>query len=211
METEARLLYVADPMCSWCWGFTPILAHFEASFPNTSVQIVLGGLAPDSTEPMEPDMRAYVQQAWHDVGAQTGVEFNFDFWEQCSPRRSTWPACRAVVIARRFDLERAMFGEIQKAYYLQAQDPSNEETLANIAETLGMDRAAFIQELHAKATQMELNADFEIRRSLSVTSFPSLGVAYQSKLELLHSGWVNRDEVVHLWKRWRNALGPRHA
>lgn len=201
METKARLLYVADPMCSWCWGFAPILAHFEACFPNTSIQIVLGGLAPDSTEPMGPDMRAYVQQAWHDVGTQTGVEFNFEFWEQCVPRRSTWPACRAVVIARRFDLGGAMFREIQKAYYLQAQNPSDEETLANLAETLGMDRAAFVQELHATATQMELDVDFEIRRSLGVTSFPSLGVAYQGKLELLHSGWVNREEVVHLWQQ----------
>ena len=206
METESRLLYVADPMCSWCWGFAPILTHFEASFPNTSVQVVLGGLAPDSTEPMEPNMRAYVQQAWHDVGAKTGVEFNFDFWERCTPRRSTWPSCRAVVIARRFDLGGAMFREIQKAYYLQAQDPSNEETLADIAENLGMDRAAFIQELHAKATQIELNVDFEIRRSLGATSFPSLGVASQSKLELLHSGWANREEVVHLWRQRQKGL-----
>ena len=22
---SARLLYVMDPMCSWCWGFAPVL------------------------------------------------------------------------------------------------------------------------------------------------------------------------------------------
>ncbi|MEI5495541.1 DsbA family protein, partial [Pseudomonas aeruginosa] len=21
---KARLLYVMDPMCSWCWGFAPV-------------------------------------------------------------------------------------------------------------------------------------------------------------------------------------------
>ncbi|PCH77565.1 MAG: DsbA family protein [Planctomycetota bacterium] len=211
MESEARILYVADPMCSWCWGFAPVLAHLEASFPDTRVQIVLGGLAPDSAEPMEPDVRAYVQKAWRDVAARTGAEFNFDFWEKCAPRRSTWPACRAVVVARRFDLERAMFAAIQDGYYLQAQNPSDEDTLANLAATLGMDQEGFLQELGASQTQMELEADFELRRSLGATSFPSLGVSFQGRMELLHSGWCNREEVEKMWKRWRDNSDFRNA
>src|SRR3990167_5669901 len=25
LSMQARLLYVMDPMCSWCWGFAPVL------------------------------------------------------------------------------------------------------------------------------------------------------------------------------------------
>jgi putative protein-disulfide isomerase len=187
-------------MCSWCWGFAPVLAHLEATFPDVPVEIVLGGLAPDSQEPMEDATRAYVQQAWHDVHARSGAEFNFDFWKVCAPRRSTYPACRAVVIARRFGLERAMFEAIQRAYYLQARNPSEEETLADVAAELGLHRTDFLAELHAEKTQAELEADFHKRRTLGAHSFPSLGVAQNDKLQLLHSGWCNKKEIVEIWR-----------
>lgn len=188
-------------MCSWCWGFAPVLAHLEAAFPSVAVEIVLGGLAPDSDQPMEDATRAYIQQAWRDVHARSGAEFNFDFWEQCAPRRSTYPACRAVVIARRFGLERAMFEAIQRAYYLQARNPSEAETLANLAAALGLDRDDFLLALQAEDTQAELEVDFQKRRKLGAHSFPSLGAEQNGQLQLLHSGWCEPQEIVKYWEQ----------
>ena len=85
----ARLLYVVDPMCSWCWGFTGVRAQVSEEFPDHEWQLVMGGLAPDSDEPMEEETRAYVQDAWRAVAQRTGAEFNHDFWTECAPRRST--------------------------------------------------------------------------------------------------------------------------
>ena len=191
MDSETHILYIADPMCSWCWGFAPVLAHLEAKLPHMPVRIILGGLAEDCEEPMEESMRQYIQQAWRDVGTRTGAEFNFDFWSQNAPRRSTWPACRAVVLARKQGLEHAMFRAIQRAYYLEAKNPSDDLVLAQIAEEVGMDRAAFLVELNSPATQAALEADFEIRRSIGAQSFPSLGLQRDAALELVHSGWCD--------------------
>ena len=45
-------------------------------------------------------------------GRIPGVRFNFDFWTHCTPKRSTYPACRAVIAARAQDptLDEAMIG-----------------------------------------------------------------------------------------------------
>jgi len=201
MEPATRILYVTDPMCSWCWGFAPVLDALQKAYPLVPLQIVLGGLAPDSSEPMEESMRNYVQQAWCDVAARCGVTFNHDFWSQCQPRRSTWPSCRAVVIARARGLEYEMFTAIQKAYYLEARNPSDDDTLADAAEGLGMNRHAFLAALHSEVTQAALNEDFEIRRAIGANSFPSLAIERDGQRQLVHSGWGNDEMILQLFAK----------
>jgi putative protein-disulfide isomerase len=210
MSDQATLLYVVDPMCSWCWGFAPTIAALRERYP---VQLVLGGLAPDSSEPMPPEMRAYVQQAWHDVAAASGAAFNFDFWQQCEPRRSTYPANRAVVLARRLGLEWQMLEAIQHAYYLHARNPSEVTVLADLAAGLGMDRGKFIDQVDADSTQSELEQDFDLRRSIGANSFPSIGLRGINErggsAQLIHAGWVTLDQIRVKLEPWNtNQASP---
>lgn len=113
------LYYVHDPMCSWCWGFRPALDALLAGLPpSVRVERLLGGLASDSDEPMSDSMREQLQQTWRRIQRRIpGTRFDFDFWARCSPRRSTWPACRAVIAARRQDpaFDQAMTYAVQRA------------------------------------------------------------------------------------------------
>jgi len=206
MPSDTTILYLADPMCSWCWGFKPSLHALQDIAPETPIRIVLGGLAPDSQAPMEDSMRAYVQQAWRDVSVRSGVSFNFDFWTHCKPRRSTYPACRAVIVARQKGLETAMFEAIQRAYYQEARNPSDLETLAEIGESLGMVRKDFLSAMLAPTTQQFLDEDFQLRDDLQVKAFPSLGVQRAGELHLLHSGWCNPSELQKIWRLWNHNL-----
>ena len=143
--TVTKLYYVADPMCSWCWGFAPVLATLRTVLPPTlKVHYIMGGLAPDSNEPMPATVRSYVRNAWRQVEKQTGASFNWDYWEKCRPRRSTYPACRAVLAAAQQGAGEAMFNAIQQAYYLAAQNPSDLETLYHLAAQLDLDVKRFI-------------------------------------------------------------------
>ncbi|SQH76486.1 conserved protein of unknown function [Shewanella benthica] len=132
---KPRVYYVYDPMCSWCWGYAPTWNNLRAALKESGINVEyrLGGLAPDSNEPMPDEMKAFLEQTWHKIAAELGTEFNFDFWRQCQPRRSTYPACRATLIAREQGLEQAMLDGIQQAYYLKAMNPSDLTTLISIA------------------------------------------------------------------------------
>ena len=98
-----KLYYVHDPMCSWCWAFRPVLLELKAKLPDTIEFIrLLGGLAADSDDPMPEETRHYVMDNWKRIQQQLpDTEFNYDFWTTCTPRRSTYPACRAVIAARK--------------------------------------------------------------------------------------------------------------
>ena len=184
MTTE--LLYFHDPMCSWCWAFRPVWTDLCNQLPrDLTVRRVVGGLAPDSDEPMSLDMRLKLKGIWQTSQERVpGPRFNFAFWEKCAPRRSTYNACRAVLAAARLSPvhEEPMIHAIQQAYYLDARNPSDISTLVDLAVEIGLDRALFSAEIQGAAVQAPLHDDVTFARSASLNGFPSLVVHTPSGL-----------------------------
>lgn len=178
MTTE--LLYFHDPMCSWCWAFRPVWTALCTQLPTgLAVRRVVGGLAPDSDEPMPPDMRLKLKGIWQTIQERVpGTRFNFAFWEDCTPRRSTYNACRAVLAAARLSPthEDRMIHAIQQAYYLDARNPSDIRTLVDLAFEIGLDRAFFTAELTGLDVQTRLDEELALARSAPINGFPSLVV-----------------------------------
>lgn len=201
------LIYVADPMCSWCWGFRTIRDRVLAALPEgTPVRYVMGGLAPDDAEPMDDGTRGYVRQAWKAVEQTTGASFNWDFWSVCQPRRSTYPACRAVLLAEslRSGTGPLMFDRIQQAYYQEARNPSDAETLVALGRDMGFDEGAFERELNSPETQALLHADLEFRRELNVHSFPTLILESGEERVILAEGYSDAEQVLGRLPRGAN-------
>ena len=168
-------------MCSWCWGFRPVWERVRSRLPE-GLEVIrrVGGLAPDSDEPMPEEMRQFLQQTWRRIQQRIpGTEFNFDFWRRNTPRRSTWPACRAVIAARRMGGDAAderMTHGIQKAYYLEARNPSDRPVLADIAEETGLDREAFEAWMNGPEIETLLQRELAGVRALGIDGFPSLRI-----------------------------------
>ncbi len=175
MLTGPSLHYVHDPMCSWCWAYRPTLLKLRQQLPEAvQWRNLLGGLAPDSQDPMPDETRQMVQGQWRRIQRELGTEFNFAFWDVCKPRRSTYIACRAVLAAAAQESEEAMILSIQEAYYLRALNPSDEDTLVMLAGELGIDPDRFREDLTSATTNRELQAQISRARSWQVPGFPSL-------------------------------------
>ena len=176
MKTE--LFYIHDPMCSWCWGFAGVAKQLFNSLPeDVTVHRLLGGLAADNDQPMPLELQKSIQENWLRIENKIpGVKFNFDFWSECQPRRSTYPACRAVIAARLqgSEYDETMTARIQQAYYEEARNPSDNETLIDLAADLGLDQSRFRNDLYADASQQILMNEIQLSRDLHVDSFPSL-------------------------------------
>ncbi len=130
---SATLYYVHDPMCSWCYAFGPVLAQLQQQLPDSvKLERLLGGLAPDTDTPMEQPMRERLEATWQRIEKSVpGTTFNFDFWRNCTPYRTTYNSCRAVIAAMQqgAEYDAKMTSAIQRAYYQQARNPSLLETL----------------------------------------------------------------------------------
>ena len=182
MNTEAngqpiRLTYFLDPMCSWCWAFRPALTVVASQLP-TDIRLVrvLGGLAPDTDEPMPEAIRNKLQETWRTIQLKVpGTEFNFRYWDVATTRRATHRACRAVIsAAQQGEYGPAMIEAIQRAYYLEARNPSDRSTLIDLATALDLDVEKFSHDLDHPDIQAELDRQIAFTRACGVRGFPKL-------------------------------------
>lgn len=173
---QAVLHYVYDPMCSWCWGFKKTWLQLEKMLTKDGIEIKyqLGGLAPDSDQVMSVELQQTLQGIWRTIHTKLDTEFNFDFWTECQPQRSTYPACRACLIAREEGKEQEMLLAIQQAYYLQAKNPSLSSTLIALAEQVGLDSERFATQLTSQEVNAKLMEEISGSRAMPIQGFPSL-------------------------------------
>lgn len=177
------LYYVHDPMCSWCYAFTPTLNEIKKHLDeNIKIVHVVGGLAAHCDEIMPKDMQEKIENIWYEIEEVTGTKFNHDFWKKCSPRRSTYLACEATILARYENKEEEMINAIQEAYYQKAMNPSEATTLINLAKQIGMDEKKFEEDLKSQKIEDDLQNELNFRRFLNVKTFPSLILEYKKEL-----------------------------
>jgi len=185
-DKPSRLYYVHDPMCSWCWAYRPVLAQIRSGLRNQlPISSLLGGLAPDSDEPMPESMQKQIESYWYKIHEELDTEFNHDFWKNCEPRRSTYPACRAVIAARKQQAEEKMILAIQQAYYLRAMNPSEEDTLLQLADEMGLDFDQFATDLNSDEVDAQLMHEIELTQKMHVKGFPSWVLQHAGKFTLI--------------------------
>ncbi len=198
--SECHLFYIYDPMCSWCYAFENSWRRLQNRLPECiQVTCVLGGLAPDTDEPMPETMRVKIRQTWRKIEETVpGVHFNNDFWTNNIPVRSTYPACRAILAARkqRDTAEVEMRQVIQEAYYQKALNPSRYETLTQCAREIGLDTALFAADLVGVDIQAALENELKMAGMLGVFSFPSLRFQYQGKLYVVNADYRDDEKML---------------
>ena len=199
-ESLVTLYYVHDPMCSWCWGFRPVWAEVQEELQDkVHIQYVLGGLAPDTDLPMSENMRVSIRDNWLRIQREIpGIEFNYDFWTLCQPRRSTYPSCRAVIACKIQQplLEKDMILAIQQAYYLDARNPSDEDILIQLADDIGLNTNSFVRDFKSKTCTKALERELLLARRLYVSSFPALVLSQGSAVSTIHIDYNNSDNII---------------
>lgn len=202
--TQPIFYHAHDPMCSWCWGFAPSWDRLNTALRDEygdqlEVRYLLGGLAPDSDQPMPLEMQQYLQQTWRTIQQHIpGTEFNFDFWQDCQPRRSTWPACRAIIAARQQGTEHhaSMTSAIQRAYYLNARNPSDIETLVVIAGEIGLDTKRFEVDLASEEVQAQHQQEMRLLPQLGIQGFPGMAIVLGDRVYSVPVDYVDENKML---------------
>jgi putative protein-disulfide isomerase len=200
-----HFVYVADPMCSWCWGFSPVIGKVAESFGDAvPVRVMVGGLRPGTTHVMRGKDKDYVRNHWEHVQEASGQPFDFAFFERDDFIYDTEPACRAVVTARKLDEDKALafLTYLHRAFYAENRNTAKDEELADIAGEFGFDRDEFFTLLTSPEMREETQADFWFAQQSGITGFPTLLAVEDQKALLVTQGyqpWENLAEPLAGW------------
>ena len=186
-----RLVYFADPLCSWCYGFGPELSAVLEKHP-IALELVMGGLRPYNMQSMSPAFKDMLRGHWEHVREASGLPFSTKVLERDDFVYDTEPACRAVVAARAIDSARsfACFKAIQVAFYRDGRDMTRPGALADVAVETGYAFDEFAAMLESEAMRAATRRDFERTQATGVSGFPTLAVASGGELFLVTSGFA---------------------
>lgn len=191
------LVYVGDPMCSWCWGFAP---EIEALAEDLPVDVVVGGLRPGPmAQVLDDRMADFLSHHWEEIAERTGQPFDTEFLR----RRDGWvydtePAAIAVTQMRAMNPVTTLdyFTDVQLAFYGRGDDVTDFDVLGDLAGSYDIDHRAFTDALTTEDAKKRAWEDFSRARNWGISGFPTLiGELEDGRLALLARGWTRASTI----------------
>ncbi|MEO0617660.1 MAG: DsbA family protein [Pseudomonadota bacterium] len=199
-DAQHHLIYVADPMCSWCWGFAPVMTRLlDVYGSRAQLHLIMGGLRAGTTQAMDTEQKSYIRGHWENVAARSGQPFDYSLFERDDFIYDTEPACRAVVTARNIDprLAYAMMHAIQAAFYRDARDVTSGDVLADLAEGVGLNRGVFRTALDSEDARQHTAQDFATTQRAGIPGFPTVLLGDGgSALQLVSNGYQAFEPIA---------------
>jgi putative protein-disulfide isomerase len=185
-----NLLYIADPLCSWCYGFGPELAMFAARHPGARIDLVMGGLRPYNREPMSVAFRTMLMEHWNHVAQASGLPFS---------RTAIDRPGFVFVAARTIDESGALgyLSAVQAAFYRDGRDATDDRVLADIAAENGYERRSFAAAIESGPMREAARDDFARSQSMGVGGFPTVALLRGGELYLVTSGYATDDVLEY--------------
>lgn len=199
-----RLIYIADPMCSWCYGFGPELTTLLSGLPDMQLELIVGGLRAYNTEVMDDQLRTTLLSHWKKVCETTGLPFSDKALSRDGFIYDTEPACRAIVATGLLAPQAALdvFHAIQHGFYAEGLDTTKDSVLASIAVKIlsdsgfAIDEEGFLETFDSEEAKAATQADFAQTQRWGVHGFPTLVLEHAGELHLITSGFVRTEVLV---------------
>ncbi len=201
---DLEFVYVGDPMCSWCWGFQPVVDALGDRF-EIPIRIVVGGLRPGpAAGVMDDALRRTLASHWHHVAEASGQPFDETplGWEGW--RYDTELPAIATVTMRQLDPKAALefFTRLQRAFYAEATDVTDPAAYPALLEDFVVDPDRFVELLGSDRMKEAAWADFRFARKMGVTGFPTLLLREGDAHHVVTHGWAPFDRLEPALTAW---------
>lgn len=193
-----KITYFADPMCSWCYGFSPVISKLREELEGKfDFELVMGGLRAND-QPMTASERNDTIEHWREVEAKTGAAFNY---ENALPEGfvyDTTLACKAVsILSRQFpEFAWTYLDSVHVAFYADGTDVTLQANLVDIGVQYGMSGLNFWDALDSEDAERAFQEDRQKAAANEVTGYPSILLEMDDYSRLIMIGYEPYESVV---------------
>ncbi|EIE03240.1 DSBA-like thioredoxin domain protein [Leptospira licerasiae serovar Varillal str. VAR 010] len=210
-DTKHSILYVADPVCAWCYGFSPVFEKIREKYSDKiEFTLVLGGLkyGPEA-ENFTEEVTEKLKYLWKEVERISKRNFHYDILQDRNIRYDSEPGSRAVITAQRINpsLSFSFLDKLLESFHSKGKDPSSFETYAEIASELSFPLDEFKELYYREETLLETRNDFNYGYILGVTGFPCLVFSDGLDRGILTKGYSSFEEVDALLGDYFRSIG----
>ena len=202
--TEARLHYIYDPLCGWCYGASPLVRAARDLMPV----VAHGGgmLAGSRRTQISPEQRDHIRSNDLQIARLTGQPFGERYLHGLLEDRSVWfdsePPTAAVLAAEEMGGSGLdMLARLYAAHYVDGLRIADTPTLLSLAAELGLGKEAFAAALKTAHTHTDLHfsESRELLARVGARGFPTFILEDQGTLQRLDHTPFLADPLG--WKR----------
>lgn len=197
-NSDAELIYIGDPLCSWCWGAASEITQLaEQNKARLPFRILLGGLKPHTTHTMTDKQRHFLRQHWQEIHELSGQAFSHKILDNTDFVYNTEPPARAVYSFRQLapELELEFFKAVQHAFYVQGKDTNRIVTYLDLCDEFFVEQADFKKIFEQEASKVATAEEFEQARMLGVMGFPTILLRVGEKHKALARGYEKQAQM----------------
>ncbi|NNC91174.1 MAG: DsbA family protein [Acidimicrobiia bacterium] len=205
MAEDLEFIYVGDPMCSWCWGFAPVLDRMTEVY-DIPMRVVVGGLRPGGEgEELDDRVARTLAHHWEQVEHASGQSFDHAFLA----RRDGWvydtevPAI-AVAVMRELNQDGTLrfHTRLQRAFYAEGIDITDRAVYPELLEGFEVDTDRFTDLLGSDDMRKRAWQDFAEARSYGATGFPTLIIRDGEEYGIITRGYLPADRLLPVLSDW---------
>lgn len=194
-EEGKELIYVGDPMCSWCWGISNHLRQLKEHFDTLQFRIVVGGLRPGGGGPWNEKTKSYLQHHWEKVHQMSGQPFGDKLFQLETFHYDTEPSCRAIVASRQWmgAYELDFYEEVSRKFYVENEDPKQGAFYQSVCERFAIPFEEFAQVFEREEIKEKTREEFILNRNWGIMGYPSILLRMHEKLHQVSHGYADFD------------------
>ena len=191
-----KIIFVTDPMCSWCWGMADSIKEIHEKYKDKiELDLMLGGTNTDSTDLVGDYGKKFLLQLWREIYETTGKEFGFKL-PQSYVHNSLLP-CLAIELLKVEDLDKAfdLLYELQSLFFLKGLNINDMSLLLEALLNHGVTREKFARELRQSKLEERVRFQFENSRSFGTTVLPNILFDDGKRYRLLLGGYADCEVI----------------
>jgi putative protein-disulfide isomerase len=205
-QTKTRLLYFFDPLCGWCYGFSPVIKQIaEEGKDSLEVEAITGGMMTGEREGPLGHFSSYILGAIPRVEEYTGVKFGEGYKKMIADSNhfsSSVKPCIAVNVAKMLkpEIGVAFASEIQQIHFAEGYDLNVDDTYKVLAERFGLNGEEFLKAMKEDKNKVLTEQEFARTQRFGVSGFPCLVAERNGQYYLVSSGFRKKEEVLEVLK-----------
>lgn len=197
MNSRPTLVYVFDPLCGWCYGFSPSMKKLETQWKDRlDFQVVSGGMVLGERIGPLGEVAPYIKSAYKDVENATGVKFGEAFvkgtLEKGTAIFSSQLISQALAVVNQDAPNRAVEAAhaLQSLVYFEGKEPEVVASYDGFALQFGYTVEDFRTKLKSDAIVKATQEGFYLSRRLGVRGFPTVFLKKDGKHITIANGCV---------------------
>ena len=204
-QEKPQIIYVFDPLCGWCYGFSPVMKQAYDTFKEKAdFKVITGGMIiGDQIGPIG-NIAQFLKGATARVTERTGARFSSLFLDtiltEGTQLLTSMEPSIAVQICKQEKPERLFefMSELHKDIYIMGLQTAIPSDYGRLAMNMGFDKNKFINNMQDKEYKELALADFAEASRLNIQSYPAVLLRNKGVYKELTRGYRNWEELENI-------------